>query len=78
MPLPRLALFHSGLLVLVCACTAPPGLEAGSRIQPSDKPVKLLPLDEVLTQAQGGVASDASSADLAARAARLRARALAN
>jgi hypothetical protein len=67
-----------GLLILVSACSAPPGLEAGARIPPSSQPVNLLPLDALLAQAQGGAASDASAAALAARAARLRAQAGAN
>ena len=66
------------LLVLGSACSAPPGLTAGKRIPPSDQPVALLPLDDVLAQAQGGVTDEAMAADLAARAARLRARAAAN
>lgn len=67
-----------GLLVLLTACTPPPGLEAGARIPPSNQPVELLPLNELLAQAQGGVPVDASAADLAARAARLRARVAGN
>lgn len=62
-------------LMWLGACTSFPGLEAGSVMPASDEEVKLLPLDDLLAQAGGDVANDATAADLAARAARLRARA---
>jgi hypothetical protein len=76
MPLPRLLL--CGAMAALMGCNAPPGLEAGARIPPSDQPVRLLPLEDVLIGANSGTANDASAAALAARAARLRARAAAN
>jgi hypothetical protein len=75
MPLPRISLCAFGMLWLLAACNPPPGLEAGAVIPPSNQPVELLPLDELLAQAEGGVADDASAAALAERAAELRARA---
>jgi hypothetical protein len=74
MPLPRTLLCACGVLWLLAACNAPPGLEAGAVLPPSNQPVELLPLDELLAQANGGAADDASAAALAARAAQLRAR----
>ena len=70
----RHILISGGLLAMVSACSPPPGLEAGNRIASSNQPVILLPLDEILVQAEGGAANDASAAALAARAAQLRAR----
>lgn len=64
-----------GLCLALGACTPFPGLEAGARLPASTDPVVLLPLDELVAQANGGVADDATATDLAARAARLRARA---
>ena len=76
MTLPRTLI--GGLLVLQMACAPLPGLEAGRRIAPSDQPVVLLPLDEVLAQAGSSVTSPESAAALAARAAALRARTTGN
>lgn len=76
MPLPRVAL--SGVLVLLAACSPPPGLEAGARIPASDQPIGLLPLDGLVAQAAAGNANDATANALAARAAALRAKAEAN
>lgn len=70
----RLLPLRCAALLLLVACTAPPGLDAGQRIAPSNQPVELLPLDQLLEQAKGGAATDASAAALAARAADLRAR----
>jgi hypothetical protein len=78
MTLDRVSPILCALLLLLTACSVPPGLEAGQRIPPSNQPVQLLPLDELLAQANGGTANDASAAALAARAARLRARSGAN
>jgi hypothetical protein len=78
MPLPRTLLCSCGALLLLSACNAPPGLEAGAVLPPSNQPVELLPLGELLAQADSGVANDASAAALAARAAQLRARVGAN
>ncbi len=75
---PIMSLIGGGLLATLAACSHPPGLEAGPRILPSDQPVELLPLDGLLAQADGGSASDATAAALAARAAGLRARVAAN
>jgi hypothetical protein len=73
MALPRL--FILGWLVLLAACSPPPDFGAGTRIPPSDQPVELLPLDDLLAQANAGTTDEAAAAALAARAARLRARA---
>ncbi len=78
MALPRLLLCLSCLLPVLAACSTPPGLEAGAPLATSDEPVALLPLDEILAQAEGAVASDETAAALAARAAALRAKASAN
>lgn len=78
MALIRFAPCMCALLFLLSACNPPPGVEAGARIAPSDQPVRLLPLDELVAQANGGTANDASAAALAARAARLRGRIGAN
>lgn len=75
MALPKLTLIAVAALVWLGACASFPGLEAGSALPPSDAPVMLLPLDELLAQAGVGAANDSTAADLAARAARLRARA---
>lgn len=64
----------SGLLIMLAACSQPPGLKAGPDIPPSNQPIELLPLDGLLAQANGATANDATAAALAARAARLRAR----
>lgn len=77
MAMPKPSLIALGALLWFGACTSFPELEAGSGLPASDAPVHLLPLDELLAQAGGGVANDATAADLAARAARLRARAAA-
>ena len=66
------------MLLLLAACNAPPGLDAGSYIPPSNHPIELLPLDGLLAQTIGGTATETSADALAARAARLRARAAAN
>ena len=66
------------VLLLLTACNAPPALNAGSFIPPSNQPIELLPLDALLAQARSGTANETSAAALAARAARLRARAAAN
>ena len=73
----KLAICACGLCLALGACTTFPGLEAGARLPPSTEPVVLLPLDELVAQAKGGVADDTTAADLAASAARLRARAAA-
>ena len=78
MALAKLTLIAFGALIWLGACASFPGLEAGSALPASDAPVELLPLDDLLTQAGEGAASDASAAELTARAARLRARAAAN
>ena len=76
MPVSRLLL--CGVIAALMGCNAPPGSEAGARIAPSGKPVTLLPLEDLLVDANAGTANDASAAALAARAARLRAKAAAN
>ena len=76
MALPHIALF--GLVGFLAACSPPPVLDTGTRIPPSNEVIKLLPLDGLLAQANGGVADEASAKALAARAARLRARAVSN
>ncbi len=78
MPLRQLLL--CGICAVLMGCNPPPGLESGARIPKSDKVVTLLPLDDLLAQANAGTgaATDASAAALAARAARLRARAAAD
>jgi hypothetical protein len=73
MALPRLFIF--GCLALLIGCSPPPGLEAGNRLPPSDLPVELLPLYDLLAQANAGTTDEAAAAALATRAARLRARA---
>ena len=78
MGLTKLTLIAFGALISLSACASFPGLEAGFALPASDAPVELLPLDDLLEQAGEGAASDASAAELTARAARLRARALAN
>ena len=75
---PRFSLGMCGLLLALAACNAPPGSEAGPRIPPSDEPLVLLPMDEILAQTSDSKANDTSAAALAARAAKLRARAGAN
>lgn len=75
---PRLSLCAGVVFVMFAACSTPPGLEAGQRIPLSNQTVELLPLDGLLAQASGGAANDATAATLAARAARLRARAAAD
>ena len=76
MALPHIALF--GLVGFLAACSPPPVLDAGRRIPQSDEVIRLLPLDELLAQTNGRVADEASAKALAARAARLRARAVSN
>lgn len=68
-----------GLFLALGACTTFPGLESGATLPPSSDPVALLPLDQLIAQADIGVTDDDSAAThLAARAARLRARASAS
>ena len=76
MVLPRIAIVC--LLACVGGCSPPPGLESGARIMPSDEPVALLPLEGLVSQSESGAFNDASADELAARAARLRARAAVN
>lgn len=78
MALPKRSLTALTALVWLAACASFPGLEAGAALPASDAPVELLPLDDLLVQAGAGAANDASAAELAARAARLRARAAAS
>lgn len=66
------------VLLFLTGCGAPPGLDAGRRIPPSNQPIELLPLNSLLVDANSGILNDATAAALAARAARLRARAAAN
>lgn len=75
---PKLTICSIGLLFALNACTTFPGLEAGANIPVSTEPVVLLPLDQLITQANGGAVDDGTATDLAARAARLRARAAAS
>ena len=72
---PRILICVCGILLWLVACGNPPGLEAGSVLSASDQEVVLLPLDELLVQAGETTANDTSANTLAARAARLRARA---
>lgn len=74
---PKPTLIACAAAVLLGACSSFPGLEAGSAVPASDQEVKLLPLDELLAQAGDDAATDATAAELAARAAQLRARAAA-
>jgi hypothetical protein len=78
--MPFRQLLLCGMCAVLTGCNPPPGLEAGARIPKSDKVVTLLPLDDLLAEANAGAgaATDASAAALAARAAQLRARAAAN
>jgi hypothetical protein len=64
------------LTMLVAACDAPADLGPAARTQASPDPV-LLPLDGLLAQATGAAITPATAGGLAARAARLRARAAA-
>jgi hypothetical protein len=74
---PKSILCAAGLFILMSACARFPGLEAGAELPISTEPVVLLPLDALLAQANGGSVDETTAADLAARAAQLRARAAA-
>jgi hypothetical protein len=63
-----------GLVCLLAACDAPHDLATRGSLPPGPTP-PILPLDELLAQADVGAAGADPSAELAARAARLRARA---
>lgn len=76
--MPKLTLIAMMALAWLGACASFPGLEAGSPLPPSTEPVVLLPLDQLIAQANGGIATDATAAELAARAAALRTRAVAS
>lgn len=62
-------------LVLTLSACARPDMLASRDLAPAGPPPVILPLDEVLAQADADATSGEPSADLAARAARLRARA---
>ncbi len=74
MALPKPTLIACAALLWLAACASFPGLESGSALPASGEDVKLLPLDDLLAQAGEDVANDTTAADLAARAAQLRAR----
>jgi hypothetical protein len=60
--------------LLVSACAQIPAVQAFPPSTAADPP-RLLPIDDLLAQAKGSPVAEARAADLAGRAARLRARA---
>lgn len=72
--MPGLAVALMLALLLPVACSAPPAVGAFPA-GPSGAPPPLLPIEDILASAEGAPRAEAAGEALAARAARLRARA---